>query len=300
MSSDIRRPVVAGQFYPAGKDELLAEIRRCFHDKKIGPGVSIRGDSRRAQTRARSNRIECFVVPHAGYPYSGPVAAHSYSLAYDILTSREEILKAIIIGPNHQGIGSGIALSPSNAWETPLGNVKIDAKLSKEISDSSEIIDIDGLAHSYEHSIEVQLPFLQDITEDRQLSFVPICLMLQDRESAEEVANAIFKVIQSEEYRSDSFLILGSSDLTHYEPQSRANAQDGKLLGKIETLDLLSYYSTLERNNVTACGYGAIAVVMELSKKLGKTSGTVLKYATSGDATGDMSSVVGYSAVHFV
>jgi MEMO1 family protein len=291
---------VAGSFYPAGKDDLLAEISRCFRDKKIGPGVSLPEDLRRPRIAKEPSRIECFVVPHAGYAYSGPVAAHSYSAAFDILISNQKTIRAIILGPNHQGVGSGIALSPSNEWQTPLGKVKIDRALSKEISESSEIIDVDGIAHSFEHSIEVQLPFLQATVGDRDLSFVPICLMLQDLESAQEVGDAIFKAIQSEQHGSDAFLILGSSDLTHYEPQSRANAQDKKLLDRIVTLDLPSYYTTLERNNVTACGYGAIAVLMAVAKKLGKTRGTVLKYATSGDATGDMSSVVGYSAVHFV
>ena len=300
MSANIRPPVVAGQFYPARKLDLLAEINRCFRDRKIGPGISFPEDFKGRESIKQPCQIDCFVVPHAGYAYSGAVAAHSYAAAHVDLNSKQKTLTAIILGPNHQGVGSGIALSPSDEWETPLGRVRIDLKLSKEISESSEIIDVDGLAHSYEHSIEVQLPFLQTLTTNRDLAFVPISLMLQDRESAEEVADSIFKVIKSDQHRSDQFLILGSSDLTHYESQSRANAQDMKLLDKIETLDLPSYYSTLERNNVTACGYGAIAVVMRVSQKLGKTKGTVLKYGTSGDVTGDMSSVVGYSAVHFV
>jgi MEMO1 family protein len=292
--------VVAGQFYPAKKEDLLAEIRRCFRDKKIGPGISILETSSNAKSARQFGQIECFVVPHAGYVYSGPVAAHSYAAAYNTVISKGVNLKVIILGPNHQGIGSGIALSPSNAWETPLGTAKVDSSLSKEISDASEIIDVDALAHSYEHSIEVQLPFVQAITGANEFSFVPICLMLQDRDSAEELSDAIFKVIQSQEHRNESFLILGSSDLTHYETQSRANSQDKKLLDKIEALDIQSYYTTLERNSVTACGYGAIAAVMEVSRKIGKKSGKVLKYATSGDASGDMSSVVGYSAVHFI
>jgi AmmeMemoRadiSam system protein B len=299
LSSNVRRPAVAGQFYSAGRDELLAEIERCFRDSRIGPGKSIPNNSHKTEERAESHQVECFVVPHAGYPYSGPVAAHSYAVAHSELVSNHERFKVIILGPNHQGIGSGVALSPSKAWETPIGNVPVDLALSKEISEASEIIDIDQLAHSYEHSIEVQLPFIQVIAGKKDFSFVPICLMLQDQESAKEISDAIFKVIKSERHSRDSFLVLGSSDLTHYESESRANSQDRKLLEKVSALDVPAYYTTLEQNNVTACGYGAIAGVMGLAKKLGKTHGTVLKYATSGDATGDQSSVVGYSAVHF-
>lgn len=299
MNSNVRPPAVAGSFYPASKDRLLGEIRRCFQDKIIGPGISILGNSWRPQTEKLGNRIECFIVPHAGYAYSGPVAAHSYALANQNLISKHESFVAIILGPNHQGVGSGIALSPNDEWETPLGKVNVEKLLSKEIADTSEIIDVNSLSHLYEHSIEVQLPFLQALTSVRGFSFVPICLMLQDRHSSEDVAEALFKVTQSENHASKSFLVLGSSDLTHYELQSKANAQDKKLIDRIEALDLPSYYTTLEKNHITACGYGAIAVVMELSRKLGKKKGTLLKYATSGDVTGDTSSVVGYSAVHF-
>jgi AmmeMemoRadiSam system protein B len=297
---DIRHPVVAGQFYPLEREELLAEITKCFQDKKIGPGVKIPEQSEEVRSSKESNRIECFIVPHAGYIYSGPVAAHSYAVAFKNLISKTKRIKVVILGPNHQGIGSGIALSPSSAWSTPLGAVKVDRDLSKEISSYSEIIDTNALSHFYEHSIEVQLPFLQAITSKLDMSLVPISLMLQDRSSAEEVSEAIFKAIQSEKYEDDRFLILGSSDLTHYEPQSIANSQDMKLLATVQALDIPSYYTTLERNNITACGYGAIASVMGISKKLGKLKGILLKYATSGDTSGDTSSVVGYSAVHFV
>jgi MEMO1 family protein len=295
----VRPPAVAGSFYPNKKDQLSAEITRCFEDQKIGPGVSIRQILTKPRTESVVSRIECFVVPHAGFMYSGPVAAHSYSLATQLMLSVRESFVVIILGPNHQGLGSGIALSPSDAWQTPLGNVSVEKQISLEILQSSEIIDVNALSHSYEHSIEVQLPFLQILASGHKLRFVPICLMLQDRESSHDVAEAIYKVIQSNDHLSEFFLILGSSDLTHYESQSEANTKDKKLIERIEALDLPSYYATLERNNISACGYGAIAVIMELSKKLGKKKGKLLKYATSGDVTGDLSSVVGYSAVHF-
>jgi AmmeMemoRadiSam system protein B len=289
---------VAGFFYPANKEELENEISCCFADKKIGPGLdSLPRRAKSSENSSQTNKlVECFVVPHAGYTYSGPVAAHSYAGADDFLLSRCDSFNVIILGPNHSGLGSGVALSPSDQWETPLGQVRVNRAISQEIMGSSAIIDSDALAHQREHSIEVQLPFLQMLARNQHFSFVPICLMLQDLESAQEIAESLFNVIKE---NKEPFLVLGSSDLTHYEPQRIANSQDQKLLAKIERLDLPSYYATLERNNISACGYGAIAVVMALSKKLGKTGATVLKYATSGDVTGQTDAVVGYSAVRF-
>lgn len=291
---------MAGFFYPADRDELLDNIRECFRDKKIGPGVPLPESSSYRNLTTLEKGIECFIVPHAGYTYSGPVAAHSYSKANEVLIARTKSITAIILGPNHYGIGSGIALSPSTQWETPLGTVKVNQDFSREIADRSQIIDIDEMAHSKEHSIEVQIPFLQSLCQEKNLQIVPICLMLQDKESADDVSQAIFDVLQSERHSHECFLILGSSDLTHYEPASRANVQDMKLLEKVESLDVISYYSVLERLNVTACGYGAIAVVMSIARKLGRKQGKLLRHATSGDVTGDQSSVVGYSSVHFV
>lgn len=302
-TNEVRAPGMAGYFYPGSRDNLLQEIRRCFHDKKIGPGTSLPPEATAKPDtipQKQPAHVECFIVPHAGYAYSGPVAAHSYSKAYELSISSQKRVTAIVLGPNHYGIGSGVALSPSAEWETPLGRVAINKSISKEISDLSGVIDTDDLAHSREHSIEVQLPFLQSLAQGRSLSIVPICLMLQDRETAEEIAETIFKVLQSKKNQDDSVLIIGSSDLTHYEPQKQANAKDAKLLDNVEKLDVLSYYSTLERNNITACGYGAIAAVMAISKRLGKKKGLILKYATSGDTGGDAGSVVGYSAVHFI
>jgi AmmeMemoRadiSam system protein B len=292
---------VAGQFYSAERNELITQIEGCFRDRRLGPGIEIpkaQGLSERADDE--TGRIECFIVPHAGYLYSGPVAAHAYAAAYKNLISRAERFKVIILGPNHYGVGSGIALSPSDSWETPLGSVFIDHDLSKEISDASEIIDTNALAHLHEHSVEVQLPFLQTIMGKSEYSIVPISLMLQDQESSREVSEALSAVIRSKRRSNYNFLIIGSSDLTHYESQTKANFQDNKLLEKVKDLDVVSYYSTLERNSISACGYGAIAAVMGVARALGKKKGIVLKYATSGDTTGETSSVVGYSAVHFV
>ncbi len=299
MSLRTRPPAVAGFFYPSYRQELVREIRRCFSDKKIGPGSDLADRLGQVKEEVSSKQhTECFVVPHAGYMYSGPVAAHSFNKANELLISKSEKITAIILGPNHYGIGSGVALSPSDEWETPLGKVKVDQDLSHAIAGFSQLTDIDGIAHSREHSIEVQIPFLQFLCQEKSLEIVPICLMMQDKETADEVSEAIYQAVRSKE--NERVLILGSSDLTHYEPASKASSQDGKLLEKVSAMDVISYYSVLERLNVTACGYGAIAIAMSVAKKLRRAEGKLLKYATSGDVTGDQSSVVGYSAVHFV
>ena len=287
---------MAGLFYPSDKEELLGSIRQSFLGK-LGPGAYFEN---KTQENKSTKSVECFIVPHAGYTYSGQIAAHSYLKANELLGNAEE-LTAIVLGPNHYGIGSGVALSPNTSWETPMGNIVVNKSLSKEISKKSEIVDFDALSHSREHSIEVQVPFIQcALGASRKVSLVPICLMLQDPESMSELANAIQSSLGSIESKHDSILILGSSDLTHYEPEEKASLKDQKLLSQVESLDVPGFYSELERNNVSACGYGAIASVMILARKLGKKRGKILKYATSAEVTGDKSSVVGYSAVHFV
>lgn len=290
----MREPAVAGYFYPASASDLEKQIENCFENHRLGPGRR----SREKLSHQNTRETQCFVVPHAGYPYSGAIAAHSYLTAEQNGIFEARALTTIIIGPNHGGIGSTAALSAYDSWKTPLGMVKVNQSLSSEIESESTLLRKDMLAHSREHSIEVQLPFLQYLTKG-PLSIVPICLALQDQESAKEIGHAIFKVITSPEHQNDSFLVLGSSDLTHYEPREEATAKDKKLLDKISQLELSEYYTTLERNNISACGYGCIATAMVIAKHLGKKKGELLKYATSGEITGDDDSVVGYPAVHF-
>jgi MEMO1 family protein len=286
---------VAGYFYPGESTELLSLIKASFLGK-LGPG-------KYPETKGSSHpsKIECFVVPHAGYVYSGQVAAHSYYLAQELSLSPKVKTDVIILGPNHYGLGSGVAVSPDKFWKTPLGDFPVNEGLSKEIvAESENMIDVDATSHSREHSIEVQIPFLQALKgKNEGVSFVPICLMMQDNETTEQVAKAIIRVAESKQDSKENFLILASSDLTHYEPHEQASAKDKKLLKNVAELDVLGFYSTLERNNITACGYGAIAAAMRISHKFGKKTGSLLKYATSGDVTGDTSAVVGYSAVHF-
>ncbi|MHB8566634.1 MAG: AmmeMemoRadiSam system protein B [Nitrososphaerales archaeon] len=298
LVAGVRPPAVAGLFYPGNRDVLFEQIHRCFTNP-MGPGSFPINEASKKTTK-KEKIFACFVVPHAGIVYSGAVAAHAYLKASSKISKMQERdLLAIIIGPNHYGIGSGVALSDSRAWETPLGLVRVNTEFSKKISHSSGIIDIDEMSHSREHSIEVQLPFLQTIIgiSGKSLEIVPICMMLQNRETAEQVSTAILSTMKKHNQRD--MLILGSSDLTHYEPHDQASSKDRNLLEAIRNLDVLELFTVLERQNISACGYGAIATVMYVAKELGKKSGNLLKYATSGDVTGDMASVVGYSAVEF-
>jgi AmmeMemoRadiSam system protein B len=199
-------------------------------------------------------------------------------------------------GPNHYGIGSWVAAMKDGTWETPLGDVQVNSQMAEEIGRRSPTLDFDDYAHSKDHCLEVQLPFLQYIKQDFKI--VPVVLVSQNRDIAFDLGNAISQTI-IEMDTLDSTLLLASSDLTHYEPNSEAHRKDGELIKAILALDVNRFYTILERLNISACGYGAIATMMVAAKNLGATRGELLKYATSGDVTGDISAVVGYSSIVF-
>lgn len=287
----VREPAVAGTFYPADAESLLESIHRCF-THPLGPGHFLN-----KSINALKEKTECLIVPHAGYEYSGPIAAHAYDVAYNFFNSNREHVSVIIIGPNHYGIGSALAISSANMWKTPLGNIEINKKLSKEILDICNIVRVDDSAHKNEHSIEVQVPFLQVVSRKTEWKLLPISMALQDIDTSRQLGNAITELVLKSQ---DRFLIIGSSDLTHYEPQSQATNKDLNLLDQAKKMDLMSFYASLENKSITSCGYGAIATVMHVAHGLGKKKATILKYATSGDITGIYTSVVGYPSVRFV
>ncbi len=276
----VRKPAVAGSFYPDDKQELLHAIEDCFLHQ-YGPG--------KKPPAGTKQKIFGMVCPHAGYMYSGPVAANSYyagsSLKPDLV---------VIVGPNHYGIGSGIATMKEVTWETPLGSVDVSTGAAEAVVKHSGVIDYDDFAHSRDHCLEVQLPMLQYIYGHR-FGILPIILWMQDRETAADVGKAIAELAKENE----SVLLIASSDFTHYEPNEDAHRKDGELIKTILALDVAKYYTVLERLDVTACGYGAIAAVMIAAKMLGATRGELLRYATSGDIAGDKSSVVGYGSILF-
>ncbi len=285
----VRKAAVAGTFYPAEAVELRKAIEGLYLHR-LGPGRLPTTEEGRV-----AGGLEACVCPHAGYSYSGPVAAHSY---LEVSRLKRPNL-VVVVGPNHYGIGSGVATYGQGEWETPLGVVPVDQAATKELVDLAGIVDIDPAAHRREHSIEVQLPFLQ-MLYGNAFSLLPISLALQDKTTARDLGKSLAEMLRGAAERKRSVVLVASSDLTHYEPASQAREKDKALLGYVEALDIDAFYATLERRNITACGFGAIATVMQVCGLLGYTKGRVNKYATSGDVTGEDDAVVGYPSVSFL
>jgi len=277
---EVRTPAVSGTFYPDDQKELKSLIHDCF-THTIGPGKIPPTDS--------DQKIYGVICPHAGFVYSGPVACHSF---YSISSSVSKL--AIITGPNHYGIGQSIASMVDTSWKTPLGLMEVDSESALDLRNGLDILELDSFSHSKEHSIEVQIPMLQE-TFSHEMKILPVSLIDQEQKTATKVGSAIAKIAQ----KKDAFLI-GSSDFTHYEENEFAHRQDLALIEPILNLDVDEFYKILYERKVTACGFGAIASTMTACKELGATEGKLLKYATSGDVSGDKSSVVGYASIIFV
>jgi hypothetical protein len=279
----IRRPTVAGQFYEGDAEALRAQIKNCFlHElgpKKL-PEVNL---------HIHPRNIVGMICPHAGYMYSGPVAASAfYELALD---GKPDTV--VLMGPNHTGYGSALSLMREGVWRTPLGDIEIDTEMANEITKETSLIDVDELAHRYEHSIEVQLPFLQFLYGNT-FKIVPICFLMQDYDSAVEVGRVLEKVLDA-----TNTVVIASSDMTHYEPAKTAAAKDQAALKAVTDMDAKRFYETVETQNITACGYGPITALITYARGVNAKEAKLLSYHNSGDITGDHSSVVGYAAVSF-
>lgn len=261
---NIRRPAVAGQFYPGKEDALRSTIDGMVHkvEKKI-KAIGI-------------------VSPHAGYMYSGPVAGEVYSSI--------EIPKTIIIlGPNHTGIGAPYAIMTEGKWWTPLGDVEIESSLAKEVLDSCELIEEDNSAHAGEHSLEVQVPFLQYFRSE--VKIVPLVI---GGERFSDIGKAVAEGIKKCE---KDVLIVASSDMTHYESHENAKRKDNFAIEAILKLDEREMLKRISKHDISMCGYGPTAIMLVASKILGAKQAKLIKYMTSGDTTGDYSAVVGYAGV---
>ena len=265
----MRAPAVAGYFYPSNRKEL-EKILTTFFDKA------------KKEVKERENVIG-IAAPHAGYIYSGLTAAYAYASL-----PKNQKKTIVIIGPNHTGYGSEVSVYPSGKWKTPLGEIEVDESFADELIRNCNVVERDEAAHIYEHSIEVQLPFLQFLYGNN-FKIVPICLLNQSLEVAECLANALLKI-------KKDFLVIASSDLNHYESYEITQRKDAEIIKAITSLDLKKFYQTLENLNVSACGYGAIATLMSLTKKLnGKIE--LIRHSTSGEVSEDYSSVVGYASL---
>lgn len=268
----MRQPAVAGKFYPRTEMQVRGEIDHLY-DTYLG--------RRPRLNTAGPRKIVGLVVPHAGYVYSGPVAAYAYAaLANDGFPET-----FVIIGPNHSGMGSPVAMTTED-FDTPLGKVRVDKDMVKRMG---RLITDDPLAHRYEHSIEVQLPFIQHIKED--ITFVPIAMAAQDYETAVEVADEIKNAS-----RGRDVVVIASTDFSHYVPAQVAARQDRSVIDRILALDAEGVYDTVIRKNVSMCGYGPVMAMLLAS---GGSRAELLKYGTSGDVS-PMEDVVGYAAIKVV
>ena len=265
----VRQPAVAGQFYLGSEKPLLRQVESLI--------------DRKAEREAAIG----VVSPHAGYIYSGTVAGMT-------LSSIKSKSTYIIMGPNHTGLGGEFSLSTSESWKTPLGDVKLDKPLASQIAKSSRFVKEDDLAHSHEHSIEVQLPFLQVLQKD--FTFVPITLSHADLDIYREIGAELAKAIK-ELKLEDAVTIIASSDMTHYEPHEIARKKDSQAIEAILELDEEKLVASIDRLNISMCGYAPVAIMLVAAKELGAKKGRLVKYQTSADASGDYSSVVGYAGI---
>ena len=269
----MRRPAVAGQFYEGDERALRKQIDACY----LGP----LGPGRLPDLRAGPRKVLGGVAPHAGYMFSGQVAAHLYArLAEDGFAKT-----FVIMGPNHTGRGSGMAIALDD-FETPFGVAKVDQVLARAIR--KDLIDVDPEAHHFEHSIEVQIPFLQHISKDFKI--VPLCMGFQDYEAAREVGEIVRDAVKGMDA-----VVIASTDMSHYVSPATAETKDGKALRRIEAMDPKGLYDVVSDENISMCGYGPVMATMTACRG-GKAR--VLKYATSGDVR-PMADVVGYASVVF-
>jgi MEMO1 family protein len=278
----LRHPAVAGSWYAGTPNSLREQIEELF-THRFGPG------SLPSVVEEGPRNLVGLVVPHAGYMASGPVAAHAYHyLAKD---GKPDVI--VVFGPNHTGRGSALSVMNEGVWRTPLGDVEVDSETADRILRASNIIDVDDRAHVYEHSIELQLPFLQYL-HGSGFSFVPVCFMMQDLESSREVGKATAKALEGK-----NGLVIASSDMTHYEPQERAEKKDRMAIDAALELDEERYYRTVESYGISTCGYGPVIAAITAAKELGAKKAELLCYGTSGDVLGDRSAVVGYASIAF-
>ena len=262
-----RKPVVAGQFYPASSSQLRAMIEQLVDEK--GAKEDVIG----------------LVLPHAGYIYSGPVAG--------AVISRIKFKDTfIIMGPNHTGRGKPLSIMTQGTWETPLGEVEIDSELGKQILATSSYLQEDEVAHQYEHSIEVQLPFLQYFKPN--IKIVPIVLAYSSGAVYKEIGKELAKAVKD---LNKEVVIIASSDMTHYEPQESAQRKDTQAIEAILDLNEDELLKRVDELNISMCGYAPTISLISAAKELEATGAELVKYQTSGDSSGDYSSVVGYAGI---
>jgi hypothetical protein len=268
MTAAVRTPAVAGRFYPRRAEELEREIR------KYAP----------ASEAVRAAAIGC-VAPHAGYVYSGHVAGAVYS-------QLEIPKKCAVLCPNHTGMGTALSIMARTAWQTPLGTVAADSELATDLIRRFPALEEDSAAHRSEHAVEVQLPFLQARRPD--LSLVPIVIGTSNFSQLKGLGEALAEAISAS---AEKVLIVASSDMNHYESDAITRIKDHKAIERLLALDPRGLWEVVMNEDIGMCGFGPAVAMLTAAKKLGATSATLVKYATSGDVSGDRDQVVGYAGI---
>jgi MEMO1 family protein len=268
-AASLRHPAVAGRFYPRDPDDLRAEA--CSYLSQPATAAPVRA-------------IGC-IAPHAGYMYSGHVAGAVFAQV-------EVPERCIVLCPNHTGMGRALAIMSEGAWETPLGEVPVDSELAAALKNRFPALQEDSAAHRAEHAAEVELPFLQ--LRQPQLKFVPIALGTRQFDTLEQLGRAIADVISTQK---GPFLIVASSDMNHYESDAITRAKDHRAIERILTLDPRGLYDVVTQQDITMCGFGPAVAMLTAARQLGARSADLVKYATSGDVSGDRERVVGYAGV---
>jgi MEMO1 family protein len=266
----IRPPAVAGRFYPSDPRQLARQVQLLLTASSGAPGrVLARG---------------C-VVPHAGYVYSGHVAGAVYA-------AMEIPARCILLGPRHFPQGQPLAILSEGSFETPLGPSHIDTSLARDLAHACPRLREDSVAHAREHSLEVQLPFLQQLVGD--FRFVPVVLGTDRFGAMEELGRAVAQVVAAQ---SEPVLVIASSDMNHYESDVITRVKDERAIARVLALDPRGLYDTVRSEGITMCGYAATVAMLVGVRELGAKEATLVRYATSGDVTGERDHVVGYAGI---
>ena len=275
MTAAIRQPAVAGRFYPGNAQRLRAEVETF---------TTVRANTAQDAVEPKIAARGC-VVPHAGYVYSGAVAGAVYR--------RLELpRRTIILCPNHTGRGEPLAIMSEGVWRTPLGDVTIDAELADSLKLAMPLLEEDQEAHRFEHALEVQLPFLQLLKPG--IEFVPIAVGTTGFAPLAALGDDIAMVLSN---LSEPVLVIASSDMNHYESDGVTRVKDRRAIDKILALDPRGLYDTVRQENISMCGYGPATVMLTATRRMGATQAELIRYATSGDVSGDRDMVVGYAGI---
>jgi len=268
-TGNLRHPAVAGRFYPGNGDDLRAEA-----------GAYLGQERSTAAVRA----IGC-IAPHAGYMYSGHVAGAVFA--------RVEVpRRVIVLCPNHTGMGRALAMMSEGAWATPLGEVPLDAELASALKLRCPLLHDDPAAHRAEHAVEVELPFLQ--LRQPEIRFVPIALGTRQFEVLEQLGQALAGAIAEQR---EPVLMVASSDMNHYQSDAVTRVKDHRAIERILTLDPRGLYDVVTEQDISMCGFGPAVAMLTAARLLGAKSAELVKYATSGEISGDRDLVVGYAGV---